>query len=165
MKVFMLGWEFPPFISGGLGTACYGLTKAMNRLDIKVIFCLPKIIEGQYATHVKLLSPDRLTSSAAVKINELTNVTFRTINSALQPYSTPDAYQRQIEETLRQKQKIHNRNINVASQLTNKTDYGGDSRTMAILERTFTCPIVFEVMEKLKEELVFDSEDSAEDYW
>jgi len=30
MRVFMLGWEFPPFISGGLGTACYGLTKAMS---------------------------------------------------------------------------------------------------------------------------------------
>jgi len=29
MKVFMLGWEFPPYISGGLGTACYGLTKAL----------------------------------------------------------------------------------------------------------------------------------------
>ena len=32
MRVFMLGWEFPPFISGGLGTACYGLTKAMSGL-------------------------------------------------------------------------------------------------------------------------------------
>ena len=32
MKVFMLGWEFPPFISGGLGTACYGLTRAMDQL-------------------------------------------------------------------------------------------------------------------------------------
>ena len=32
MRVFMLGWEFPPFISGGLGTACYGLTKGNERL-------------------------------------------------------------------------------------------------------------------------------------
>ena len=29
MRVLMLGWEFPPFISGGLGTACYGITKAL----------------------------------------------------------------------------------------------------------------------------------------
>ena len=29
MKVFMLGWEFPPYISGGLGTACYGLTRGL----------------------------------------------------------------------------------------------------------------------------------------
>ena len=37
----MLGWEFPPFISGGLGTACYGLTKVMSQLGLKVTFCKP----------------------------------------------------------------------------------------------------------------------------
>ncbi len=31
MRVLMLGWEFPPFISGGLGTACHGLTRALSR--------------------------------------------------------------------------------------------------------------------------------------
>ncbi len=40
MKVFMLGWEFPPFISGGLGTACHGLTKAMSKIGIEVVFVL-----------------------------------------------------------------------------------------------------------------------------
>ena len=38
---------------------------------------------------------------------------------------------------------------------------GFSSRTMAMLERTFTCPIVFEVMEKLKEQLAFDANDFA----
>ena len=45
MKIFMLGWEFPPFISGGLGTACYGLTKAMDQLGMEITFVLPKMIE------------------------------------------------------------------------------------------------------------------------
>ena len=54
MKVFMLGWEFPPFISGGLGTACYGLTKAMDQLGIEVTFVLPTTVESKYATHVRL---------------------------------------------------------------------------------------------------------------
>ena len=57
MRVFMLGWEFPPFISGGLGTACYGLTKALDQLGVKVTFVLPRAVDSQYATHVKLLSP------------------------------------------------------------------------------------------------------------
>jgi len=126
MKIFMLGWEFPPFISGGLGTACYGLTKAMDQLGLKVTFCLPKIVENQYATHVNLLSPNSLTSSAAVKINELTNVKFRTINSPLQPYSTPDVYQQRLEETIRQKQKIHNSNINMIDQFVGNADYSGN---------------------------------------
>lgn len=36
MKVLMFGWEFPPYISGGLGTACYGMTKglAANGVDV-----------------------------------------------------------------------------------------------------------------------------------
>jgi len=37
----MLGWEFPPFITGGLGTACYGLTQAMERLKTDILFLLP----------------------------------------------------------------------------------------------------------------------------
>ena len=128
MKVFMLGWEFPPFISGGLGTACYGLTKAMNQLGLKVTFCLPKIVENQYAKHVNLLSPNSLTSIATTRINELTNVTFHTINSPLQPYSRPDVYQQRIEETLKQKQQIH-KPCNVTDHLTNKADYGSDMYT------------------------------------
>jgi glycogen(starch) synthase len=40
----MFGWEFPPHISGGLGTASYGLTKGMATLDdLEVIFVVPKV--------------------------------------------------------------------------------------------------------------------------
>ena len=39
----MFGWEFPPHISGGLGTASFGLTKGMSTLDnLEVIFVVPK---------------------------------------------------------------------------------------------------------------------------
>ncbi|MDN5327649.1 MAG: hypothetical protein PWP03_287 [Candidatus Woesearchaeota archaeon] len=38
----MLGWEFPPYNVGGLGTACYGLTKALSALGLKIIFVVPK---------------------------------------------------------------------------------------------------------------------------
>ncbi|MEJ2719853.1 MAG: glycosyltransferase family 4 protein [bacterium] len=43
----MLGWEFPPFISGGLGTACRGLTDAMRRLETRILFVLPRSIDSQ----------------------------------------------------------------------------------------------------------------------
>ena len=43
MRVLMFGWEFPPHISGGLGTASYGLTKGMATLDdLEVIFVVPR---------------------------------------------------------------------------------------------------------------------------
>ena len=43
MKVLMFGWEFPPFNSGGLGTACYGLTKGLSNHNVNVTFVLPHI--------------------------------------------------------------------------------------------------------------------------
>ncbi len=46
MKVFMLGWEFPLYINSGLGTACYGLTKAMDELGAEVTFVPPKASTG-----------------------------------------------------------------------------------------------------------------------
>jgi len=58
MRILMLGWEFPPFISGGLGTACYGLTRALDRLGHQVIFVLPKPVDRSQSSHIRLLSPD-----------------------------------------------------------------------------------------------------------
>ncbi|MFQ6048947.1 MAG: glycogen/starch synthase, partial [Phycisphaerae bacterium] len=63
MKVLMLGWEFPPFISGGLGTAWYGLTKAMSRLGTETAFeVLAKArrleAEGLDVIHLEIGEPD-----------------------------------------------------------------------------------------------------------
>src|SRR5205809_7330551 len=57
MRILMLGWEFPPFIAGGLGVACYGLTKALDRLGHEVIFILPKPVDRSHSSHVHMLSP------------------------------------------------------------------------------------------------------------
>src|SRR5262245_39533025 len=62
MRVLMLGWEFPPFIAGGLGTACHGLTKAMARRGTEVTFVLPKVIDRSESSHVNLISPSAIGS-------------------------------------------------------------------------------------------------------
>jgi glycogen(starch) synthase len=102
IRVFMLGWEFPPFISGGLGTACYGLTRAMDQLGVKVTFVLPKMVQSEYATHVKLLTPGARRRQVRRVRKNVTwrNVRFRPIRSTLQAYVTPDAYAEKIERTL-----------------------------------------------------------------
>ena len=56
-RVLMLGWEFPPYITGGLGTACFGLTKALDRLNVETTFVLPKSTPIQDSSHVQLVSP------------------------------------------------------------------------------------------------------------
>lgn len=92
----MLGWEFPPFISGGLGTACYGLTKAMGQLGMQIAFVLPKAGIGGYRGPVKLMSAE---GSVEIKeASEFENVSFHEIISPLRPYvdsSRHKAYSRQ----------------------------------------------------------------------
>ena len=60
----MLGWEFPPHISGGLGTACYGLTKGLRRLDAEVLFVLPRAVRADERSHVELISAPRAVAAA-----------------------------------------------------------------------------------------------------
>ena len=42
MKIAMLGWEYPPFKVGGLGTHCYGLTRSLADKNVSVDFYMPK---------------------------------------------------------------------------------------------------------------------------
>jgi glycosyltransferase involved in cell wall biosynthesis len=39
--VLMFGWEWPPYNSGGLGVACFGLSRALARRGASVLFVLP----------------------------------------------------------------------------------------------------------------------------
>jgi glycosyltransferase involved in cell wall biosynthesis len=97
MRVFMLGWEFPPFISGGLGTACYGLTKAMSSIGTDIMFVLPRPVSTPFSTHVRLVSPRAgsplASPTAEFRLDEFDHVTFRTVNAAISPYNTPADYQ------------------------------------------------------------------------
>ena len=101
MKTFMLGWEFPPFISGGLGTACCGLTKAMDRLGIQIIFVLPKARDISFGSHVKMLSAE-----GHIKTEEVSgfkNVSFCRVTSHLRPYVAFGTY----EACLKEKKSSH----------------------------------------------------------
>ena len=42
MKVLTFGWDFPPSRNGGLGVACYGLTRELTQNGVEVIFVLPR---------------------------------------------------------------------------------------------------------------------------
>ncbi|MBU4484433.1 glycogen/starch synthase, partial [bacterium] len=43
MRILMLTWEFPPYITGGLGMACYGIVKALLSLDVEIDLVLPTV--------------------------------------------------------------------------------------------------------------------------
>ena len=61
MKVLMFGWEFPPHISGGLGTACYGLTKGMTLLpDLEILFVVPKVFGDEDKSSIGLIGANNV---------------------------------------------------------------------------------------------------------
>ena len=77
MRIFMLGWEFPPHITGGLGTACHGLAKALSDAGMEIEFVLPRLGDGTISA----------TESASWHVRqEMPGVTFRPIDVELAPY-------------------------------------------------------------------------------
>ena len=60
MKVLMYGWEFPPYISGGLGVACYNITKHLDPLIKKTYFVLPrKCTDSSAFKHTNIISAQK----------------------------------------------------------------------------------------------------------
>ncbi len=79
----MLGWEFPPFISGGLGTACLGLTRAMDRLGMPIIFVLPKAKPMHLSSGLRPEYYGQCAGGFAFQ-----NVQFRPVSAFLNPYAS-----------------------------------------------------------------------------
>ena len=56
MKALMFGWEFPPHILGGLGTASYGLTRGMaEQKDLEITFVIPKPYGDEDQSFLKII--------------------------------------------------------------------------------------------------------------
>lgn len=56
LNVLMLGWELPPYNSGGLGTACLGLTEGLANHDVDINFVVPKVFGTLPFNHMKVVS-------------------------------------------------------------------------------------------------------------
>ncbi len=116
----MFGWEFPPHISGGLGTASYGLTKGLSKIsDLELIFVVPKLFGDEDTGVAQLVGAGNVKMNIAKqkydKIYEaksLKNITQRIdnqkvysieeyfknmtkieVNSILTPYLSPENFE------------------------------------------------------------------------
>ena len=110
MRVFMLGWEFPPHISGGLGTACYGMTRGLDEIGVEVCFVLPTAVPTGPPSHVQLRSPADLTAARPaeqIEMGEFEHVRLHRVDAILQAYADPITYERAIRELIRQQQIRH----------------------------------------------------------
>ena len=94
MKILMLGWEYPPHISGGLGTACEGLTLGLARQKLEITFIVPSLWGDETSPHMSLVGvtkqEEKSGSSSTQKYHGM--VTSRVIKSSLKPYLTQTQY-------------------------------------------------------------------------
>ncbi len=99
MKVLMFGWEFPPHISGGLGTACFGLTKGLMKHDVEVLFVVPKAYGDENQEAVRLINASDISIDFKDSIYEeyWRRITYMEIGSNLIPYVGPEEFKRIIE--------------------------------------------------------------------
>ena len=91
MKILMFGWEFPPHITGGLGTACLGLSKSLSEMnDIDLIMVVPKA-NHQSNENFKLISADKIAIEELLEHKELPFKYFE-IDANLLPYCSPEEF-------------------------------------------------------------------------
>ena len=99
LKVLMFGWEFPPEISGGLGTACYGLVSGLIDSGVDVTFVVPKL----YGTEET--DKFRLVGASDINVNfsndhfnkNLEKVKYLQIHSHILPYVSPQDFLERTE--------------------------------------------------------------------
>ena len=96
MRVLMFGWEFPPHIAGGLGTACYGLTRGLARNGVEVIFVVPKAYGDEDQRFIRVVNAsdvDAIYRSGDADSDIWRHVKFMEINSNMVPYISPEQWE------------------------------------------------------------------------
>lgn len=90
----MFGWEFPPHIAGGLGTACYGLTKGLAKHDVDILFVMPSASGDEDQSAVSIINASEVpVMESWLDAKEFLNkVEFMKVTSQMVPYIDPREY-------------------------------------------------------------------------
>lgn len=122
MKVLMFGWEYPPHITGGLGTACFGLTKAMVHQGDEVIFVVPKAYgdESNEAARIVNASDVVIDLSSDYYKEYWSNLSYIEVNSKLIPYVGMDDYFNVINKRVKEKEETTHLNNKRKYEFTGK---------------------------------------------
>jgi len=101
----MFGWEFPPHIAGGLGTACYGMTRGLARNGVEVVFVMPRAYGDEDQRFVRVVNASDVetigTRDHELSEELLEKVSFIHIDSNMLPYISPEEYAAYHDEFVR----------------------------------------------------------------
>jgi glycosyltransferase involved in cell wall biosynthesis len=101
----MFGWEFPPHITGGLGTACYGLTKNLTAFkDIDLTFVVPKVYGDETQSGMRLIAAGDIELSRKIirKQKEFEKRKLLEYCGQISSYCSPEQYDKLLQEKLRE---------------------------------------------------------------
>ena len=101
MRVLMFGWEFPPHISGGLGTASYGLTRGLSKIPgLDIRFVVPKVYGDEEKSKMEIVGANQVEVSRRLVNYEgfLKEIEYLEVNSMLIPYTGPEEYKKKMKE-------------------------------------------------------------------
>ena len=100
MKVLMFGWEFPPHIAGGLGTACYGIVKGLAHNGVETMFVMPSAgDEDKSAADIINASDVPVEITDTMNVDDfLDKVQFVHIGTNMVPYLDPEEFHTLVEE-------------------------------------------------------------------
>lgn len=104
MRVLMFGWEFPPHIAGGLGTACYGIVKGLANSGVSTMFVMPSASgdEDQSAAQIINASDVPVQITDTMNVDDfLDKVQFVHIGTNMVPYLDPAEFHTLVEEDRR----------------------------------------------------------------
>lgn len=110
MRVLMFGWEFPPHITGGLGTACFGLTKGLIKQGVDVIFVVPKSFGDEAKEGFRLVNASDIELDFTQTLNQemIDRISYLEIGSNLVPYIGPEEFERWLStEIVKTKTETH----------------------------------------------------------
>lgn len=92
----MFGWEFPPHIAGGLGTACYGMTRGLARNGVEVTFVMPRAYGDEDNRFVHVVNASDVETVFGKVDGDAQDIidkmSFIHIDSNLVPYLSPEDY-------------------------------------------------------------------------
>ena len=101
----MFGWEFPPHIAGGLGPACYGMTRGLARNGVEVVFVMPRAYGDEDQRFVRVVNASDVetigTRDHEFSEELLEKVSFIHIDSNMLPYISPEEYAAYHDEFVR----------------------------------------------------------------
>lgn len=99
----MFGWEFPPHITGGLGTACFGLTKGLVKQGVDVIFVVPKAYGDETKEGFRLVNASDVSLDLTRTSTQeyLKKIQFMEIGSNLVPYLDPEEFEIAVSKELK----------------------------------------------------------------